>query len=636
MSSISPIRIDEEPGKRPLVSIIIPTRNRCSILARCLAALPQGARGLPTPEVIVSDDCSSDDTEKVIRRFCAESGWLVRHLRQDLTLGANAARNSAVRLARGEVLAFIDDDVLVEEGWLLKLLSGLSAEFPVVSGPVRLMAEGPILGKHREEIQAVFGEVLEPPAGFDGAHVPVLCNLAACRKVFEKAFFDESIRPPVEEADWLRRVGARSGFVSDALVWHYKTQDDFSPKRVLPNVWRRGQEGGWWVRERATITARECRKLAARSARTSLRAFGHALVRRCWGGVVIGVGEMSKALSRVTEPSAGWADIRGSLGSLLEVGSGFHPELTGRENIYLNGAILGMGRREISRKFDEIVHFAEVGSFLDTPLKHYSSGMQTRLAFAVAAHLEPEILLVDEVLAVGDLAFQKKCLGKMDEVARGGRTIVFVSHQMNQIRRLCGRVIWIDQGRLREDGPVAQVVASYESAMARGEQSERQGKDFEAKTRFVRWHIGAGSEINAYQLESLGQVTVHFDLQLEHAIQRGHHGIALLNMNRELVWGRAIDNLRLEPGLHRISYTFSSLPLRPGPYFWQVSLWEDGNCFDIWDCLPQMIVATPNFQHPRDEWSGLLNIPSEARVTDLREIESPHHRAPIDAKAAHS
>lgn len=343
-----------------------------------------------------------------------------------------------------------------------------------------------------------------------------------------------------------------------------------------------------------------------------------------------------KILSRITEPSAGSADIRGSLGSLLEVGSGFHPELTGRENIYLNGAILGMGRREIARKFDEIVDFAEVGQFLDTPLKHYSSGMQTRLAFAVAAHLEPEILLVDEVLAVGDLAFQRKCLGKMDEVARGGRTIIFVSHQMNQIRRLCGRVIWMDQGRLRADGPVAQVVASYESAMARGEYSERQGKDFEAKTRFVRWHIGGDSEINAYRLESFGEVTFHFDLHLEHGIQHGHHGIALFNVNRELIWGRAMDNLRLEPGLHRISYTFPSLPLRPGPYFWQVSLWEDGNCFDAWDCLPQMIVATPNFQHPRDEWSGVLNLPSEARVTDLREIESAHDRARINVKAAQS
>ena len=134
------------------------------------------------------------------------------------------------------------------------------------------------------------------------------------------------------------------------------------------------------------------------------------------------------------------------MGTLLEVGTGFHPELTGRENVFLSGAILGMKKREMELKFDEMVAFAEVEKFVDTPLKHYSSGMQMRLAFAVAAHLEPEILLVDEVLAVGDAAFQKKCLGKMGDVARGGRTIIFVSHQMNQIRRLCERVLWIDAG----------------------------------------------------------------------------------------------------------------------------------------------------------------------------------------------
>src|SRR5262249_51994486 len=151
-----------------------------------------------------------------------------------------------------------------------------------------------------------------------------------------------------------------------------------------------------------------------------------------------------KLLSRITRPTAGYAEVHGRVGSLLEVGTGFHPELTGRENIYLSGAILGMSKREIDRKQDAIVDFSGVERYLDTPLKHFSTGMQMRLAFAVAAHLEPEILLVDEVLAVGDLEFQKKCLGKMDEVSRSGRTIVFVSHQMNQMRRLCQRCVWID------------------------------------------------------------------------------------------------------------------------------------------------------------------------------------------------
>ncbi len=341
-----------------------------------------------------------------------------------------------------------------------------------------------------------------------------------------------------------------------------------------------------------------------------------------------------KLLSRVTEPSEGWAEIRGSVGSLLEVGTGFHPELTGRENIYLNGAILGMSRMEIRRKFDEIVAFAEVGEFLDTPLKHYSSGMQTRLAFSVAAHFDPEILFIDEVLAVGDLAFQKKCLGKMDDVARAGRTILFVSHQMNQIRRLCTRAIWIDSGRIRKDGPAGDVVSSYEAAVARGDMATPTGPGAfvpgtdpgtRSETRFVRWYIGGGPNEALYRLDSLGEVTVHFELWLDRPVHRGHHGVTLFTPNREIIWGKALDELRLQPGRHTISYTFSSLPLRPGAYFWQVSLWQDGELFDAWDCLPEMMVDTPNFQHPRDEWSGLLNIPTEVRIREMEAAAGERH-----------
>ena len=169
-----------------------------------------------------------------------------------------------------------------------------------------------------------------------------------------------------------------------------------------------------------------------------------------------------KILSRVTEPTAGQIDLYGSVGSLLEVGTGFHPELTGRENIYLNGAILGMPRKEIDAKLDSIIAFSEIEDFLDTPVKRYSSGMQVRLAFAVAAHLEPEILLVDEVLAVGDTQFQKKCLGKMSEISGGsGRTILFVSHNLAAMRVLCSRAILLDHGSLICNGPIDQVIANY-------------------------------------------------------------------------------------------------------------------------------------------------------------------------------
>ncbi len=174
-----------------------------------------------------------------------------------------------------------------------------------------------------------------------------------------------------------------------------------------------------------------------------------------------GKSTLLKLLARITEPSAGQARLVGRVGSLLEVGTGFHPELTGRENIYLNGAILGMSRQEIRRKFDEIVDFAEVEQFLDTPVKRYSSGMYVRLAFAVAAHLEPEILIVDEVLAVGDSRFQEKCLGKMSSVAHEGRTILFVSHSMAAVQQLCSTGIVLDRGRVVFNGPVEQAIAKY-------------------------------------------------------------------------------------------------------------------------------------------------------------------------------
>jgi len=174
-----------------------------------------------------------------------------------------------------------------------------------------------------------------------------------------------------------------------------------------------------------------------------------------------GKSTLLKILSRITEPTKGRIELYGRVGSLLEVGTGFHPELTGRENVYLNGAVLGMSRREIDTKFDEIVAFAEIEKFLDTPVKHYSSGMYTRLAFAVAAHLEPEILIVDEVLAVGDAKFQNKCLAKMKDMSGSGRTVIFVSHQMGTIAQLCSQVLFLENGEVIEKGKTQEVITSY-------------------------------------------------------------------------------------------------------------------------------------------------------------------------------
>jgi homopolymeric O-antigen transport system ATP-binding protein len=190
-----------------------------------------------------------------------------------------------------------------------------------------------------------------------------------------------------------------------------------------------------------------------------------------------GKSTLLKILSRITVPTAGSAEIHGRIGSLLEVGTGFHPELTGRENIFLNGAIIGMKKEEIRRRFDAIVEFCEIGKFLDVPVKRYSSGMYVRLGFAVAAHLEPEILLVDEVLAVGDAAFQKKCLDKIRETARSGRTVLFISHNMIAVNSLCERVIWVNGGLVVDDGPAAEVVTRYLTKSMKGGDTQEEKWD---------------------------------------------------------------------------------------------------------------------------------------------------------------
>lgn len=211
-----------------------------------------------------------------------------------------------------------------------------------------------------------------------------------------------------------------------------------------------------------------------------------------------GKSTLLKILSRITEPTVGYADLYGRVGSLLEVGTGFHPELTGRENIYLNGAILGMKKREIAGKLDAIVSFAEIDQFIDTPVKHYSSGMYVRLAFSVAAHLEPEILLVDEVLAVGDIAFQRKCLGKMDDVASEGRTVVFVSHNMGILQSICRRGIYLDEGRLAADGPIGEVVDVYLKSIealehiALAERTDRKGHGKVRLVAFTAENLSGG------------------------------------------------------------------------------------------------------------------------------------------------
>jgi lipopolysaccharide transport system ATP-binding protein len=330
-----------------------------------------------------------------------------------------------------------------------------------------------------------------------------------------------------------------------------------------------------------------------------------------------------KILSRITKPTTGWAEIRGRVGSLLEVGTGFHPELTGRENAFLSGAILGMKKKEIKHKFDEIVAFAELEKFIDTPVKHYSSGMYVRLAFAVAAHLEPEILLVDEVLAVGDINFQRKCLGKMGDVARAGRTVVLVSHQLGQIRRLCQRVVWVDDGQIRQDGPTYEIVSAYESSVTLADRSNGVDRKSSAKAQFLGWRIAGADPAQWHILSTLGPVTVNFTVRVNESIRDGHHGVALYNHDRQLLWARATESLQLSPGDHEFRYSFPMLPLRPGPYAWQTSLYDGGRLEDLLDCVPDMIVAAESHQHKFDRWNGILNIPTEFEINPKTRTDSP-------------
>jgi len=290
-----------------------------------------------------------------------------------------------------------------------------------------------------------------------------------------------------------------------------------------------------------------------------------------------------KILSRITEPTEGYAEIKGRVGSLLEVGTGFHPELTGRENIYLNGAILGMKRTEIDEKFDEIVAFSEIEKFLDTPVKRYSSGMYVRLAFSVAAHLEPEILLVDEVLAVGDAAFQKKCLGKMGDVAKEGRTVLFVSHNMMAIAELCERAVTLDRGTVVAIEEPLTAVQRYlssfaESTTAAGRTNlrERKDRDGEGPIRFVSFHCEREDSRASSHLVSgePGRLVLTYESMAQTPPQNVFVSILIYTS-----LGQQIANVSNEyfhafetmPSVGQIACEFARLSLRSGHY--TASLW---------------------------------------------------------------
>jgi lipopolysaccharide transport system ATP-binding protein len=289
-----------------------------------------------------------------------------------------------------------------------------------------------------------------------------------------------------------------------------------------------------------------------------------------------GKSTLLKILCRITEPTTGFAQVYGRVGSLLEVGTGFHPELTGRENVFLNGSILGMSRLEIRRRFDQIVDFAEVGAFIDTPVKHYSSGMYMRLAFAVAAHLEPEVLVVDEVLAVGDAEFQKKCLGRMNEVSREGRTVLFVSHNMHAVQRLCTRCVMLDKGMVTNLGPTNEVVSQYlatgASASVPGDWIDLAGagRTGSGTAKYTAIQYSSLNESTGFQPYQEGPLVLTLAIQsdsLRPSVSIAtaiydQHGTKLINADSDAlgcqvalpvgtsVWQLSIEHLYLKPGVY--------------------------------------------------------------------------------------
>jgi lipopolysaccharide transport system ATP-binding protein len=308
-----------------------------------------------------------------------------------------------------------------------------------------------------------------------------------------------------------------------------------------------------------------------------------------------GKSTLLKILARITEPTAGSIDLFGRVGSLLEVGTGFHAELSGRENIFLNGAILGMQRVEITRRFEEIVDFAEVEQFIDTPVKHYSSGMYLRLAFAVAAHLEPEILLVDEVLAVGDAAFQKKCLGKIGEVANAGRTVLFVSHNMAAVTSLCSRVVYLDKGHYAADGNPNEIVQIYLARSADNsgiDLAERTDRNGNGLARAIAVTITDSHGAALVNIVSGQDVVIRLDYEIPSGISI-ENGVCILAFKTQL--GQPLftcstrlfnEYVRLVPH-GRLLCRIPHFPLNQGSFYLDIMIKQGNDSRDVLDSVEQ-------------------------------------------------
>lgn len=329
-----------------------------------------------------------------------------------------------------------------------------------------------------------------------------------------------------------------------------------------------------------------------------------------------GKSTLLKLLSRITAPTSGRIRINGRLASLLEVGTGFHFELTGRDNVYLSGTIMGMNRREIRSKFDEIVDFSGLSQFIDTPVKRYSSGMLVRLAFSIAAHLEPEILILDEVLAVGDQQFHNQCIDRIKQLVHDGRTIILVSHNMSYVRRLSSRALWLQKGRMVEFGRTDEVVDRYEAASS-AVGVERSVNHAGRRATILSWRLvdGVGRETNILA-RSGSPCSFEFLVHADEPLRRCRLEFRLADLDDTTVCVAAHDFPAVETGTSALSLRLTGLPLQPGQYRLDIRMYQRQEEIDHWRCDPLFIVSADGLPDGQPR-CGLLRIDSHLQVSPV-------------------
>lgn len=344
------------------------------------------------------------------------------------------------------------------------------------------------------------------------------------------------------------------------------------------------------------------------------------------GGNGAGKSTLLKILSRIIKPTTGKVTLAGRVGSLLEVGTGFHQDLTGRENVFLNGAVLGMERRETKKKFDEIVDFAEIEKFIDTPVKFYSTGMYLRLAFAVAAHLEPDVLIIDEILAVGDASFQAKCLSKMSEVVGSGRTILFVSHSSSMVEKICKTALYLKRGQIENYGETKSVLAQYENEHKVDETTEILPRNLseikEGEVRFILWNIVDTQADQTHSVVSRERARFEFQLVCRQQTANLRFNFAIIDHEGKPIIvasnisGDQIVSATVKEGIYWLQWT-CKLPIKSGFYrlIAEAISIEDNSILDLWNCEPKLEVLPSSDELLAGNLQGLVNVPVQFNIT---------------------